>query len=144
MKVSDHFVLQEFIDPITYSELGEKAIDKIDRKLIDIAELLRELTGCPVIINNWHTHGQYKESGLRRLDSPTGAKKSAHKEGKAIDCKVVGMTISDVYMLVMQNEKKFYSLGVRQIENIAFTPSWVHIGTRGVDNEQNKIQIINP
>jgi hypothetical protein len=145
MKVSAHFELREFIDPVTYKELGDKSIEKIDKRLIDIAELLRTLTGKPVTINNWFNGGQYKESGLRRMDSPTGAKRSAHKEGKAIDCKVSGMTVAAVHALVMAHEKEFYDAGVRQMEDISFTPTWTHLGTReGSVVNVGKIQVIKP
>lgn len=145
MKVSDHFELREFIDPVTYAELGDKSIDKIDKRLIDIAELLRTLTGKPVTINNWFSGGQYKESGLRRPESTTGAKRSAHKEGKAIDCKVAGMTVKEVQALVMAHEKEFFDAGTRQMEDISFTPSWTHLGTReGAVVTPGKIQIIKP
>lgn len=143
MKVSEHFHLQEFIDPVTFIELGEHSIDKIDNRLIDIAELLRAKTGKAITINNY-PKGQYKESGYRRPNTPTGAKHSAHKEGKAIDCKVQGMTPAEVHKVVMDNEAEFYDAGVRQMEDLSFTPSWTHLGTRGADNAQKKIQIIKP
>lgn len=144
IKVSEHFEVREFVDPVTYAELGDKAIEKIDKRLIDISELLRKKTGKGVIINNWSVGGQYKESGLRRANSPTGAKKSAHKEGLACDYKVVGMAAKDVYALVLANEAEFYDAGVRQMEDISFTPTWTHLATRGKDNAQKKIQIIKP
>lgn len=144
MKISLHFNLEEFIDPVTFSEKGADSIHCIDVKLIEIAELLRSITGHPVTINDWSTGGQYKESGLRRMDSPTGAKHSAHKEGKAIDCKVDGMSAPAVHALVLANESKFYDAGVRQMEDIAFSPTWTHLSTRGTDNDQKKIQIIKP
>lgn len=144
MKVSEHFDLREFIDPVTFAELGNKSIEKIDKRLIDIAELLRKLTGKGVTINNWHTGGQYHESGLRRADTSTGAAKSAHKEGKASDHKVTGMTAEEVHKLVMAHEAEFYDAGVRQMEDLSFTPTWTHLGTRGADNVNKKIVIIKP
>lgn len=143
-KVSEHFDIREFVDPETFKELGEKSIDKIDKRLVGIAELLRAKTGKPVTINNWHTGGQYHESGLRNPNTSTGAKKSAHKEGKATDNKVSGMTVKEVYDIVMVHEAEFYDAGVRQIEDIAFTPTWFHMATRGADRADKKIQIIKP
>lgn len=142
--ISEHFTLEEFIDPVTFAEKGENALTMIDHRIVNIAELLRNSIGHPVIINNWHTGGQYKESGLRRLDSPTGAKKSAHKEGKAIDCKVVGLSAAEVHAFVLRHESVFYDAGVRQMEDLAFTPTWTHLSVRGTDNAQKKIQIIKP
>jgi len=142
--ISEHFRLEEFIDPVTFAEKGELAFTLIDPRIVDIAEFLRNSIGHPVIINNWHTGGQYKESGLRRMDSPTGAKRSAHKEGKAIDCKVPGLSASEVYDFVLRHESAFYDVGVRQMESIEFTKTWTHLSTRGDDNAQKKITIIKP
>lgn len=146
MKISEHFDAREFIDPVTWSELGEKAIEKLDKKIPPIVELLRSKTGNKgVVINNYHVGGQYKESGTRRMETKTGAAKSAHKMNpicRAVDCKVVGMTAAQVWEIILNNEKEFYDMGVRQMEDISFTPTWIHLATRGADNPQHKIQII--
>ncbi len=146
--ITDHFDLREFIDPITWAEFGEKSKEKIDNRLFKIAELLRTLTGKPITINNWFIGGVRHESGTRRQDTTTGAKHSAHKFDeltvcKAIDCVVFGMQAEEVHKLVLEHEKEFYDLGVRQMEDIAFSPTWTHLSTRlGIDN--GKIQIIKP
>jgi len=142
--ISQHFDLEEFIDPVTFKELGGRSILKIDSKLINIAELVRFYCDKAVMINNWNTGGDHKESGLRRLESKIGALHSAHKEGKAIDFRVVGMTPEQVHAIIMAHEKDFYNAGVRQMEDLSFTPSWTHLGIRGKDNTQSKIQIIKP
>jgi hypothetical protein len=147
MKASEHFEIHEFVDPVTFAELGDKSIEKVDKKLPPIAELLRAKTGKPVIINNWHSGGQYHESGTRRDDTATGAKKSAHKMKpicEAIDCKVVGMTAAEVHAVVLANEEEFYDAGVRQMEDLSFTPTWTHLATRGADRADKKIVIIKP
>ena len=134
-KVSANFFEDEFLHP------NETDISKIDPKLIVIAQWIREQIGKSVTINNYATGGQYKESGLRDINTKTGAKKSAHKEGKAIDIKVKGMTAQEVYTWCLVNSDKLYELGVREIESIKHTPSWVHLGVRG---NWSEIKIINP
>ena len=130
IKVSDNFFLTEFIDPVTFAELGEYSIHKIDKQLIDIAQYARVNTGLPCTINNWASGGQYKESGLRRPDTTTGAKKSAHKLGKAIDLKIKGMSGQQMYDWARKNATKLYQLGVRRIETPSLTPSWLHMDTK--------------
>jgi len=125
MKISDHFDVREFVDPVTYEELGDKASELIEKKIVDCCELLREIIGRPVIVNNYHMGGQYKESGLRRLDSPTGAKKSAHKSGLAADVKVIGMKASDIRNIIRNNWPKFKEAGLTRMEK--GTPTWTHI-----------------
>lgn len=140
-RISPHFYLDELIDPVTHSEMGEKGIEKLDPKLIDILEYIRTEIGKPVAVNTWATGGQYKESGLRRKDSPTGAKRSAHKEGKAVDVKIVGMDAMNFFEWCLAHKTELYGLGVREIEDHSFTPSWTHLGTRG---DHKEILIIKP
>jgi len=134
-KVSANFFEDEFLHP------NETDISKVDPKLIVIAQWIREQIGKSVTINNYATGGQYKESGLRDINTKTGAKKSAHKEGKAIDIKVKGMLASDVFDWCIDRQTELYALGVREIENKVYTKSWTHLSTRG---NHLAIKIINP
>jgi len=134
IKVSRSFFADEFVYPG-----GDFA--EVDPKLVIIAQWIRDTIGMPVTINNYATGGQYKESGLRDINTKTGAKKSAHKEGKAIDIKVKGMTAKEVYGWCLAHSTELYALGVREIENNLHTPTWTHLGTRG---GWSSIKIINP
>lgn len=133
-KVSKNFYADEFLHP------EETDISKIDKRLIDIAQYIRDTTGLPVTINNYATGGQYKESGLRSATTTTGAKKSAHKEGKAIDVKISGLSGKMMYLWAKEHQEELYALGVRQIEHYSLTPTWLHLSTRG---HEGMIQIID-
>ena len=111
-------------------------------EIIAIAELTRAKTGAPVTINNWATGGNYSESGLRTFSSSTGAAWSLHKWGAAIDVKVKGLSTEKVFKIIFENESAFFAEGARRIEDIAFTPTWLHIdcGWTGADH----ILIIKP
>ena len=141
MKVSANFSLQEFIDPVTYSERGEKSLQLIDNRIISIAQFFRDIYGG-VTINNWHSGGSYKESGLRRFDTSTGAKYSQHKYGRAIDLKFSNKTAQQVYADIMNDKNKFFNAGLRVVENIQATPSWLHLDVRNTG--LNDILIVNP
>lgn len=130
MKISEHFVIQEFVDQATFEAEGENSITFVDKKLIDIAEFVRTEIGLPVIINNWHTGGQYKESGLRNKNTTTGAKKSAHKLGKGIDVKAKEMGSKEWYEFVKKHAKKLYDLGLRRIEDKTLATTWCHMDTK--------------
>lgn len=142
MKISEHFELEEFINPADFAEHKENSIDLIDKKLIDIAEFIRTNTKKPVTINNWHTGGQYKESGLREQNTTTGAKKSAHKSGKAIDVKIKGWGGTEWYNWVRINAKTLYQLGARRIEDKSLATTWLHIDTKE-HGEPNVITVID-
>lgn len=140
--ISKHFVIEEFINPTTFKRDGEKSILLIDYKLIDIAEFIREDLGIPITINNWHTGGQYSESGLRDKDSKTGASKSTHKLGKGIDVKAKNYYGLDWYNYVKKNAKKLYELGLRRIEDKSIATTWCHMDTKE-HGEKDTIQIVD-
>jgi len=134
IKCTANFYQDEFVYP-------NGDFSKVDSKLVIVAQWLRDNLGKPITINNYATGGQYKESGLRDINTTTGAKKSAHKEGKAIDIKVSGMTAKEVYEWCLKHSDELYALGVREIEDSRYTPSWTHLGTRG---NWECIKIIKP
>lgn len=133
-KASRSFYEDEFVYPG-----GD--FKKVDPKLVVVAQWLRDAFDAPVTINNYATGGQYKESGLRDINTKTGAKKSAHKEGKAIDIKVKGMTAKEVYDWCLSKQTELYAMGIREIEDNAYTPTWTHLATRG---NHLSIKIIKP
>ena len=134
MKVSHNFELQEFVDPIIYRMRGDKSIELLDPKIIQIAEFIRGHFGAPVIINNWHNNGQYSESGLRRFDCCTGAKYSQHKYGRAIDVKIKGVTdYEEIRNEIRKNFALFRLVGLTTIER--GTPTWLHCDCRLVEND---------
>ena len=135
MRVSENFILQEFVGPEVYQKFGDKSMWFIDPKIIDIAQLVRNLTHRPVTINNWHNQGHYKESGLRSMTTKTGAKYSQHKYGRAIDIKVDGMNVQEVYDVIMTNIDLFRAAGLTTIEDIEKTPTWIHLDVRFNNNE---------
>jgi len=134
IKCTKNFYQDEFI-----YEGGD--FNLVDSKLVVVAQWLRDTLGKSVTINNWATGGQYKESGLRSLATTTGAKKSAHKEGKAIDIKVAGMTAKEVFDFCLSKQIELYAMGIREIEDNKYTPTWTHLGTRG---NHLAIKVIKP
>lgn len=142
MKISENFLIQEFVPKAIYEQFGSKSIWFIDKKLITIAEFLRSFLSSPVTINNWHVGGSYSESGYRVPDTTTGGKLSQHKLKSAIDVKVKGITPQDVYKIILANEKRFMEAGITTMENIEATPTWNHIDVRWTG--LNNILIVNP
>ncbi len=134
-----HFTLSELVAPNIFEDLGEKAWDLLDPNLLAALDKLRERFG-PITVNNWRTGGPYKESGLREQDTKTGAPKSAHKRGKAADCKPVHGTVKEMFDYILDNASEFPE--IRRMENIAFTPTWLHIDT--VEHAGRGIRVFTP
>ena len=141
IKCTANFYQDEFVYPGGDFHL-------MDSKIVLVAQWIREQLGKSVTINNYATGGHYKESGLRDLDTTTGAKKSAHKPleshggiGRAIDIKVDGMTAKEVWDWCMDKQMELYAMGVREIEHHEDTPTWTHLSTRG---NHLAIKVIRP
>jgi hypothetical protein len=136
--LTDHFTIQEFVPPEIYNQFKENSIWFIDPKIIKIAEFVRSFFNKPVTINDWHTGGQYKESGYRLPNTSTGAKLSQHKRGCAIDIKLPDVDYNEVRKIVLANEKQFIEAGVTTMEDK--TLSWLHLDCR--NTELNHILVV--
>lgn len=150
MKISKHFVMQEFLPEAEYltimkyenEELRLKAFySLIDRRIVKLAEFYREYFKVPVIINNWHTGGTYTLRGWRPKNCPIGAINSMHKQGKAFDCDIKGLNVQEVRKIIMLNEELFYKAGLRRIESDV---TWLHSDIKRVANYTNKIYKFKP
>ena len=127
---SKYFKIQELVSEQVYKKYGEKSWMFIDEKLIKTLDLLREHFNKPIIVNNWLWGGELHQRGLRaNKDEMVANKKdyyiSQHCLGKAVDFNVKGMTAQEVYEEIIKNKDKFYLIS--RIENIKYTPTWVHI-----------------
>lgn len=143
MKVSTNFQLTEFIDKKTFQKWGDASIWFIDPRIIQVAQFIRERHGVPVTINNWSSGGQYQYSGF---DPPGGYRKatslSQHRFGRAIDLKFSGITIEEAYKDIMDSQDLYMKVGLTTVENIIYTPTWLHCDIR--ETKMDEIKIVNP
>lgn len=124
-KLDGNFILQELVHPKLYKSRGVNALSYVDPAVISVAQHLRHRFG-PITINNWHTGGRYKDSGVRLT---YGSRTSAHMFGKALDLKFGNATVKEVYDYILANQTVMYALGLRRMEHISCTPTWLHIDT---------------
>lgn len=125
MKVSKNFDIREFVPPEIWEQYGEDSVQFIDERIPVIVEKIRELCGNrPVTLNNWHIGGEYKYRGYRPASYPFCAKKSQHKEKKAADLTVKGLTAAQVRKIIRDNQEELMALGLRRMEKDV---TWVHI-----------------
>ncbi len=142
MKISENFEIEELVPPEIFERFKDKSTWFIDQRLVNILEFLRSILKTSITVNNWHTGGQYHESGFRMPTTETGSKLSQHKRGAAVDVKCHGLSVKQVYDVIMAHEKEFMALGLTTMENIESTPTWNHCDVRwtGLDH----ILIVNP
>ncbi len=131
---SKWFDVRECVDARTWRILGVKAMWMVDPKSVRNADLVREKTGAPTTINNWHfaKPGQtvYDSSGFRPIWDETGGLLSQHRRGCADDLKVRGMQPPQVLQIIMANLDEFLDAGLTTIEQVEYTRSWLHLDCR--------------
>ena len=139
------FKLHELVSPAVYAHFGVFGWKFLDEGLLKDIDLLRDLWGKPLTINNYAWGGSYKESGLRcNTDSIVKAKKtpylSAHCLGRAFDIKPENIKDTpELYKFIQLNFHKFNSIS--RMENIKSAQTWVHIDNFG--DRKNQIEIFN-
>jgi hypothetical protein len=160
IKVSENFYLDELVDPHTYLLSEDNGRSKMPDVLPSL-QLLRELKGSPIYVNNWwgtyvkmHLEGfgnfeiiefienskLHKWSGYRPEHCPIGAKASAHKESKAVDPK--GDEV-ELFNMVKDNANKFYKAGLKRLENPEITKGWLHMDSEERNGKDGFIRVIN-
>jgi len=140
---SPYFDVRELVDQNTFKALSVNAAWLIDPNIVRILDLLREKLGAPVIVNNWHTGGPFKSSGFRSMSDKTGAMFSQHRRGCAADVKSAGRKPADLLAIINANFEEFKAAGLTTIEDVNFTPTWLHLDCRPVAIE-NQFRIVRP
>ena len=142
-----HFTLAELVDPWFISQHSESEVwDLLDENALRAIDAMRDKFG-PLLING----RGYTESGLRRSNTKTGAKFSMHKYGRAFDLKPLGngVTVKQMYDWIVANQSEAYAMGIRRVEDIAYTTKgvnhWLHVDAKDTGKEWvNRIQIVKP
>ena len=127
-RISKNFIIQEFVPEDIYKRYGNSSIWFIDKKIVDIAQLLRTNFGKPVYINNWHLGGARQESGFRVPNTTTGATLSQHKSGRAIDIRIKDFESEEIREYIRNTFTIWNEIGLTTIEEK--TPTWVHLDCR--------------
>lgn len=154
MKVSQNFVLQEFIPKETWDKWGERAIMFLTREVIGLAQFYSQFftiyfkklhpnfERVEVIINNWHKGGSYHYRGYRPPNSYINGQfksnplsESQHRRGNAFDCDIIivlktGIRIevpqSQLHQIIKDNWLEFKKAGLTRIEDLEDAPTWLH------------------
>ncbi len=145
MKLTKNISLQEVVPKATFEKWGERAIYFIDKRIILASQSMIDRYGS-CIMNNWASGGQFDGRGYRPPEETTGGKESQHRFGRAIDLDPVKITPQEMYADMMKNQELILSFGITTVEDIAMTPTWIHIDNRPVvwDGRQDKLLIVKP
>lgn len=117
--------IRELVSYEIYEVLGEASRLLIPDSVLDSLNRLRCSVGLPLRVNDWHTGGQFRYSGVRPVGCAEGAKMSRHK---LTDKGVYAFDIkcSDMGKLTRIVKAQSKELGIGRIENPAKTKTWLH------------------
>lgn len=135
----DYFELHELVDKPTWERLGEKSIWMLNPTAFNGLIALRVALDSPMTVNNYFWGGNLSNRGYRSIYSTIGGKFSQHRVGNAFDFNVKNMSNESVYNFIVNNYAKF---GITTVEDIKFTPTWVHIDFRNTN--QKELLIVKP
>ena len=140
------FKLEEFVPRTIYNQYGNSAIWFIRPELQQMANGIRRYFNRPMIINDWcFRKAGFVWRGYRTPTCNVGTKLSQHKMGCAIDFNIEGIPSDEVHDVIMSNQKEFYQMGVRAIENKKYTPTWTHVDCRNMINTGDfSIKVVQP
>jgi hypothetical protein len=141
-KISDNFYLDEFIHPEIYHRFGTNSKLYLSPQLVELVQAIRTKYGKPIYINTWANGGRFKNSGLRDYKNPLGGKlnRSRHYYGLCAD--LHAEDIKELQNHVNDNLEYYHKLGLRVVENFAFTKSWLHVSVEWT--ALDVVKFINP
>lgn len=166
IRVSRNFYLDEFVDPYTYFNKSDHGLSMVDPRLFKIAQLIRNLYGSGIRINSWwwyyekykleysvkkiiynieHSKTISRWSGIRTNRTKIGAGRSAHRlmhTGKGLGMDIKGNS-KVFFKIVKKHAKRFYDLGLRRLEDISITPSWLHMDLLKRNTKPNSIRVVD-
>jgi hypothetical protein len=155
MKKSKYFRLEELVPPEIFKSEGENAWNHLSSDLIDsidgLSEFLHEKLNTEkdhivITINNWLwvKVNPLTESGYRIPATKTGAPKSEHKLGNAVDAKVKGFNAGDIQKLILQYQDDPRLLKITRMEANPPTSSWTHIDCEVLGPNVKRIHVFIP
>jgi hypothetical protein len=154
-KLSDRFVIQEYVSEQVYNKYGHRAKRFICKTLVSATTQLvidLEAKYCRPVsctINSWKWGGSRVASGLRMIGTHYYSITSAHAWGKGDDKQFAfkdgdkeTIPTVEVYDFILENQEKYYDLGIRRMEHIKDATSWIHWDTIWTNYPEGRIQIV--
>ena len=142
MQLTSNIWLQELVSRPIYQAWGDRSAMFLDARVPSFLQFLRNRYGKPIILNNWSGGGSFHNRGFRAPNSSVGAAYSQHRFGRAADFHISGMAVQEVYQDILAHQELMISHGISTLENIQFTPTWIHADCRW--HTQPGIWVVNP
>ncbi len=142
-----YFAPSELVPKSVYERYADKEeiYALFEDDALRVLDWIRDVIGAPVVVNNWKSGGVLQNRGYRTIDSPVGAKRSAHKPnvatGKAcaFDLSSPAMSAAQIRAAIEANKT---SLPCKiRLEDGRDAPTWVHFDTRTAPLQKDMIYV---
>lgn len=133
-----HFITKEFVPPEIYASEGDRAIGRIDPRMVEFIEKLRTDLDRPITINNWHLGKSFKYRGFRPEGCGVGVPGGQHYLGRALDFDVEGMSAMDVRLYILGRLDQY-----PQVTRMEDDVKWVHVDCKDI-GDKKRIQLFKP
>lgn len=129
------FKLYELLPPSVYKNENE-GWELLDERLLRTIDTIREIMGVPLVANTWKQGGTFSQRGFREQNSKTGALRSQHKLGRALDMVSNKLSAEEMREIIKKNAARLpYNI---RIENGV---SWLHVDVK--EGNSQKIYFFN-
>lgn len=111
-ELKNHFDIRELVCSHTFEKFGERSWQFLDTNLLETLLIVRrDILKVPMVINNYHTGGNFSQRGFRCNICQIPKDKtlrgqmylSAHCNGAGIDFDALGLTVAQVHQLIKDN-----------------------------------------
>ncbi len=131
MYLPRHFAPHELLPDLTGDETWQTLdLDlraKLDDRLLETADDVRDLLGVPCTCNDYARGGKRRWSGFRPAACTVGAKGSQHRKGRAVDLLPKGMTAEKARSII----RMALAAGeLPHLGGVEIGVSWLHIDVR--------------
>lgn len=139
-----YFKVYELVDKTVYTKYKDNSVRFLDNRLLITLDVIRDILGVPMVINDWYWGGNNQQRGLRTNICPIVKSKgnalylSNHCFGRAFDAVSAKMTAEEMRIKIARNSHKL-PYPIRMEQGV----SWLHVDLNQLEN-QPKVIFFNP
>ena len=139
-----YFKVYELVDKTVYTKYKDNSVRFLDNRLLITLDVIRDILGVPMVINDWYWGGNNQQRGLRTNICPIVKSKgstlylSSHCFGRAFDAVSAQMTAEEMRIKIARNSHNL-PYPIRMEQGV----SWLHVDLNQLEN-QPKVIFFNP
>ena len=130
-----YFKPYEIVSKTVYTIYRDESIKFMDNRLIETIDVIREILGVPLVINDWYWGGKNQQRGLRENTCQIVKSKgntlylSSHCFGRAFDAVSAKMSAENMRKKIVDNAYKL-PYPIRMESNV----TWLHVDLNMLSN----------